>query len=337
MMMKQKNNLIPVAAFNLVVLAVVALLIKFGIIGEYNAGLLSLSAINVIVAIGLNVISGFTGQLALGHAGFMSIGAYAAAFCVMQLKLPFVIAIIIAGFITMLFGIIIGFPTLRLRGDYLAIVTLGFGEIIRVIMINLEGLTGGAAGLKGIPTFHPEISENPWVTFLWTTGFMVLIMVLTTNLIRSSHGRAIISIREDEVASGSMGIGVFRYKMLSFGVSTFIAGIGGGLYAFYMGYLNPTMFDFMKSVNFVVIVVFGGMGSVTGTFFAGYAITFLQEWLRFMKDYRLVFFALLIIVVMIFWPGGIMGNKEISLSKLIKTRNFKKSIHKDSGETKEEI
>lgn len=288
-------------------LVIVAVLIYLGIIDEYTAQILTFAAINVIIALSLNLISGFTGQLALGHAGFMAIGAYSTAALVMQLQAPIIVAILAGGIITAVFGFVIGFPTLRLKGDYLAIVTLGFGEIIRVLMINAEKITGGAAGLKGIPSFSKNYTLNPTVSFVWVFLFLIGIITLLNNLIKSSHGRAIISIREDEIASNAMGVNVFYLKMFSFTLSAFIAGIGGGLYALFFGYLNPTMFNFLKSCEFLVIVVLGGMGSILGTIVTGFILTYLQEFLRFLQDYRLVIYPLILIIIMLFKPNGLIG------------------------------
>jgi branched-chain amino acid transport system permease protein len=299
---------------SVVVFGTVFGLMMAGIIDDYTAQVLTQGAANVIVALSLNLISGFTGQLALGHAGFMAVGAYTTAFIVMRqpdLANPNVWfiapAILAGGLVTALFGLLIGFPTLRLKGDYLAIVTLGFGEIIRVIMINAEPITGGAAGLKDIPSFSNDMIWAPKISFAWVFGFMILTIILVNNLIKSSHGRAIISIREDEIASTSMGVNVFYYKMFAFTLSAFIAGVGGGLWALFFGYLNPTNFDFLRSCDFVVMVVLGGMGSITGTVATGFILTYLKEFLGFLQDYRLVIYPVLLILVMIFKPSGLIG------------------------------
>lgn len=304
------NKKMRIVGFSCLVFLVSVSLIYFGIINEYTAQILTFAAINVIIALSLNLISGFTGQLALGHAGFMAIGAYATAVLVMEFKVLNLPAIFAGGLVTAGFGFVIGFPTLRLKDDYLAIVTLGFAEIIRVLMINAEKITGGAAGLKGIPSFSNNMSLNPVVSFIWVFLFMIGSIVLISNLIRSSHGRAIISIREDEIASNAMGINVFYYKMFSFTLSAFIAGTGGGLYALFFGYLNPTMFNFLKSCDFLVIVVLGGMGSIVGTVATGFILTYLQEFLRFLQDYRLVIYPLILIVIMLFKPTGLIGLVE---------------------------
>lgn len=303
-----------------VVYAILSLLLYTGIINEYNGQLLILAGIYVIVSLSLNLITGFTGQLALGQAGLMAIGSYSAAIAMMKFGMPLFPSIISGGLVTALFGFLIGFPILSLRGDYLAIATLGFGEIIRVILVNMEGLTGGAAGLKGIPSFSDSgnFLFDAMIKFTWVYVFVVATLVMVSNLINSSQGRAIISIREDEIAAGSMGVNVAYYKMFSFTMSSFLAGIGGGLYAAYFGYLNPAMFGFLNSVNFVVIVVLGGLGSITGTVLAAIGFTYIQEWFRVFKDSRLVIFGLVLIGVMLFWPKGLMGKNEFSIVKFVK-------------------
>lgn len=317
---KRLFNPITLLAVSVITFVILAALMFTGIIDEYNGQLLTLAGIYVIISLSLNLITGFTGQLVLGMAGFMCVGAYTTAICIMRLHMPIVFALIIGGLVTTVFGIIIGFPTLRLRGDYLAVTTLGFGEIIRVIMINLGDLTGGAAGLKAIPSFYrsDDFVLNEVISFAWVFGFVILTIVIVSNLIKSSPGRAIISIREDEIASNSMGINVAYYKMLSFTLASFLAGIGGGLYAIYFGYLNPAMFGFMNSVNFVVIVVLGGLGSITGTIISGVAFTFIQEWLRIFEDFRLVIFGLALIIIMLFWPSGLMSMKEFSIVTFVR-------------------
>ncbi len=314
-MNKMVKNLIILSATSLIIFAILSLLILFGIIDEYNAQILTVAGMYCIVALSLNLITGFTGQLALGQAGFMCVGAYTTAIAMMKLGIPLFAAIIFGGLVAAVFGIIIGFPTLRMRGDYLAIATLAFGEIIRVLMVNLGDLTGGASGLKGIPSFSNtgNFIYDAIIKFAWVFGFVIITLFIISNLIKSSHGRAIISIREDEIASNSMGVNGAYFKMFSFTISSFLAGMGGGLYAIYFGYLNPDMFRFMNSVNFVVIVVLGGMGSITGTVISAVGFTYIQEWLRVFKDFRLVIFGLALIAVMLFWPRGLMGTREFSI------------------------
>ncbi|MEI8215515.1 MAG: branched-chain amino acid ABC transporter permease [Eubacteriales bacterium] len=314
-----KNRIFNTATLFIVSIVVFVILVAlqyFKIISEYNGMLLTLAGIYVIVALSLNLITGITGQFALGQAGFMCVGAYTTAIAIIRFSMPIPIALIMGGIMSALFGLAIGIPALRLRGDYLAITTLGFGEIIRVIMVNLDSLTGGAAGLKGIPPFSNtgNFVMDAIIEFTWVYVCAIIVMAVLYNLVNSSHGRAILSIREDEIASSSMGINVAYYKVFAFALSSFIAGIGGGLYAIFFGYLNPAMFGWLNSVNFVVILVLGGMGSLTGTIIAAVIFTYLQEWLRVFADFRLVVFGLALILLMIFWPRGLMGNKEISIT-----------------------
>jgi branched-chain amino acid transport system permease protein len=312
-------NTVTLLISSLVIFLVLLLLIYVGVIGEYYTHILILAIINTIIALGLNLIMGFTGQLVLGQAGFMMVGAYAAGIVLIRFNTPILFAVIFGGIIAALFGLIIGMPTLRLRGDYLAITTLGFGEILRVIIFNLDSLTGGASGLKGIPSFNNEdFRMNLIQGFIWVFWFCILTIVVISNLIKSSPGRAIISIKEDEIASNSMGINVSYYKMYAFMLSAFIAGVGGGFYALLTQYLDPKNTGFMTSVFFVVYVVFGGLGSITGTIISTVGLTFMQELLRFLGDYRLVIFGLLLVIMMIFWPKGLMGNKEFSFVKSVR-------------------
>ncbi len=317
-MKNRKFNTLTLIIVSTIIYIILVVLQYYKIIGEYNGMLLTLAGIYVIVSLSLNLITGVTGQFSLGQAGFMCVGAYTTAIAIIRFSIPIPIALILGGLMTALFGLAIGIPALRLRGDYLGITTLGFGEIIRVIMVNLDSLTGGAAGLKGIPPFSNtgNFVMDAIIEFSWVYISAILIMAVIYNLVNSSHGRAILSIREDEIAANSMGINVAYYKVFAFTVSSFIAGIGGGLYAIFFGYLNPAMFGWLNSVNFVVILVLGGMGSLTGTIIAAVVFTFMQEWLRVFADFRLVIFGLALILLMIFYPKGLMGNKEISITRI---------------------
>jgi branched-chain amino acid transport system permease protein len=338
--MSKKMNTIVSTLTVALFLIILNVLVMLRVIDEYTSQVLTIAGINVIIAVGLNLISGFTGQLALGHAGFMAVGAYTTAALMMKLSLPISLAVIGGALVSALFGFLIGLPTLRLRGDYLAIVTLGFGEIIRVIMINLPSLTGGPAGLKGIPTFTTDYFWRPVISFGLVYLVLTLVVVLLNNLLKSSHGAAIISIREDEIAANAMGINVFYYKIFAFTLSAFIGGLGGALYAPFFGYLSPNMFNFQKSVEFLIIVVLGGMGNLTGTVLAGISLTYLQEILRFLKDYRLVIYPVILIIVMIFQPSGIMGlfgNKEFSLTRLVSRLSGKQLSGEQSSDKAGEV
>ncbi len=295
----------------LVLYGAIAALISAGIITKYYLGILLTIGISVIMAVSLNLTTGMLGQLALGHAGFMGVGAYAAALFTIKSGLPetvaFPIALIIGGIFAALFGLIIGIPALRLKGDYLAIITLGFGEIIRVIIINLN-ITGGARGLRGIPRL---------TNFPYTFIVMVLVVAVIFTLGRSRHGRAILSIREDEVAAEASGIPTTYYKIFAFTLAAFFAGIAGGLYAHYVGVLDPKNFAFTKSIEYLVMVVLGGMGSVTGSIIAAIVLTMLPELLRSFSDYRMLIYSLVLILMMLFRPSGLMGTGEFSLTRTI--------------------
>lgn len=260
--------------------------------------------INIILALGLNLIIGFTGQFSLGHAGFMSIGAYCAA--ITLLKIPnmggLFLGMVIGAIITSIVALIVAIPTLRLRGDYLAIATLGFSEVIRIAIQNME-ITGGAAGLSSIPKL---------TTFPLVFIFIVISILVVHNFVRSSHGRACISVREDEIASESMGINTTKYKTLAFVIGAILASIAGALYASYFYVLKPSTFGFMKSIDILVIVVFGGMGSLSGSIFAAIVLGLINLFLQSYSEIRMIIYALAIILIMVYRPQGLFGNKEIT-------------------------
>jgi len=293
---------------------VVQILISTNVINSYLQATLATICINIILAASLNLITGFTGQFSLGHAGFMSIGAYICALILLRFPtLPGFLAGLLAGAVlAALVGILVGLPTLRLKGDYLAIATLGMSEIIRVVFTNLE-ITNGAAGLSGIPQF---------VNWFWLYLFSVGTVLLLLNFLNSSHGRACISIREDEMAAESVGISVTKYKVIAFTVGAFCAGIAGGLYASYFYFLKPGTFGFLKSIDVLVIVVLGGMGSMSGSILAAVLLALISTFLQSFPELRMVLYSLLLIVIMIFRPQGLMGSKEISLSTFGKLGKF---------------
>lgn len=289
----------------------IAGLTSAGVINPYYSGILVMVCINIILAVSLNLSTGFLGQLILGHAGFMSVGAYSAALFSLHSGLPTAVAFPLAlgfgGLVAAVFGVLIGVPALRLKGDYLAIITLGFGEIIRVIIINLK-FTGGARGLRGIPML---------TNFNWVYLLAVLTVVIIFAFIRSRHGRAVISIREDEIAAEASGINTTYYKLLAFVMSAFFAGIAGALYAHHIGILVPTKFDFNYSVEILVMVVLGGMGSITGSVISATVLTILPEALRDFASYRMLLYSIVLICVMLFRPSGLLGQYEFSLTRLV--------------------
>lgn len=308
-------------------------LIQTKTMNKYFIGIAILACIMIIMAMSLNIVAGFLGEMALGHAGFMAIGAYSSAsFSIALIKsgvvLPniviLVLAMIVGGIVAGIVGVLIGTPTLRLRGDYLGIVTIGFSEIIRIFFINFQP-TGGAAGLKGI-TKLVNFNNVYWIT--------IIIIILIFTFGRSKHGRATISIREDEIASEAAGIPTTRYKVLGFTLAAFFAGIGGALYAHYQAFLEPSKFGFMFSIEMFVIVVLGGLGSLTGSIISAIVLTILPEMLRGFAEYRLLVYSLVLIIMMIFRPQGIFGRSEFSLTKVIDSLILRKRTKNsvDGGE-----
>ena len=305
-----KNILIP-GCVAVAAVVIPGFLIFLGIIDAYTAQIITLAGINAIMAVSVNVVCGITGQLSLGQAGFMAIGSYTTILLTQTVGLPMPISIVAAALITVRFGILIGFPTLKLQGDYLAIVTLGFGEIIRVILVNLKSWTGGANGLR----FTTILAARADYAYFLIIGMLVCIIILLQNFIRSTYGRAILAVREDEIAANSSGIDVFKYKMIGFAVASCIAGIGGALYAPFIGFVKPDLASFNRSSDYLIFVVLGGMGSITGSIIAAFVLTSLQEFLRFLQDYRLLIYPLILIFVMLFRPQGLLGMKELSFVK----------------------
>ena len=267
------NKVVLPGTLAIVAAVVPFVLIQINLLDGYSAQILIMCAINAIMALSVNIICGITGQLSLGQAGFMALGGYATILLTDMAHLPLPVSIILAALITAFFGFLIGFPTLRLEGDYLAIVTLAFGEIIRVVLVNLKDLTGGPNGKQ----FNTTLTFFDGPAFFVITGILILIIILLQNFIRSTYGRAILAVREDEVAANANGIGVFKYKMIGFVIASFVAGIGGALYVSRIGFIKPDQASFTKSIDYLIFVVLGGMGSTTGAILAAYVLTFLQE------------------------------------------------------------
>src|SRR6266498_3201824 len=297
-------------------------LFGFGV-PPYYARVIMLAGINVILAVSLNLINGYTGQFSIGHAGFMAVGAYTSAMVSIHLgtrwvaamiplgvpppvahNVALVVALLAGGAAAAVAGYIVGLPSLRLRGDYLAIVTLGFGEIIRVVITNVDAV-GASRGLAGIP--H-------WSSPFWVLLGMLCVILVSLHLARSTHGRALFAIRDDEVAAEALGVDTTRYKVLAFALGSFFAGVAGGLFAHYLSYLNPNSFTFLKSIEVIAMVVLGGMGSVSGSVLAAILLTLLPEVLRPVKEYRMVIYSLMLIVLMITRPQGLFGSRELSLA-----------------------
>lgn len=265
--------------------------------------------INIILAVSLNLINGYTGQFSLGHAGFMAVGAYSAAFITTncgarllplfggQVWILFPVALLVGGFVAAVTGLLVGVPSLRLKGDYLAIVTLGFGEIIKVILQNIEAV-GGARGMIGIPAY---------TNLFWTFGLAALTIYVVWGLIHSTYGRGFIAVNDDEVAAEAMGINTTRYKIVAFVVGSFFAGLAGGIYAHFKQFLAPSGFDFTKSIEIVVMVILGGMGKNAGVVIAAILLTVLTESLRKFGDYRMIVYSALLILLMLTRPQGLFS------------------------------
>jgi len=346
--MKKRNITLTIVS---ILSLVVFLLYANKNLNSYEIRILNLCAIYAILGLSMNLINGFTGLFSLGHAGFMCVGAYTTALLTMtpenkamnfflepitsvlaNIELPFFLALLLAGLFSAIIAFLIGAPTLRLKGDYLAIATLGFSEIIRIIFTNTQNITNGPLGLKSIPNH-----TNLW----WSYGAMLFTIVVMVAIIKSSYGKAFKAIREDEIAAESMGINLFKHKVMSFVIGAFFAGIGGGLLGNLLGAINPNMFRFILTFNVLLIIVLGGMGSITGSVISAFVVTSGLEYLRvldesinlgFMKiegiaGLRMVVFSTLLMIVVIFFRNGLMGTNEFSWDKLInffKKRPFSK-------------
>lgn len=324
----------------------IVLLVMNTFMDPYPVRIINLCGIYVVLGLSMNLINGFTGLFSLGHAGFMAIGAYTVALLTMtaetkemnfymeplvpfllNINLPFILALFMGGVVAAIFGFLIGAPVLKLTDDYLAIATLGFSEIIRVVIINLQGITNGSLGLKGIPeTTNKFIADmlggRPKINILWAWGVAIFTIYLMKFLMEGSYGKAFKAIREDEIAARSMGINLFKHKVMSFTIGAFFAGVGGGLLGVSLGTINPALFKFALTFNILLIVVLGGMGNIAGTVVSAIVITVAMEGLRFLDGamnlgfmttpalpgLRMVVFSLALMLVVIFRKDGFMKN-----------------------------
>jgi branched-chain amino acid transport system permease protein len=345
-----KNNKILNIA--LIVIIFLLLIVANGNLDSYVVRILNLCAIYSVLGLSMNLINGFTGMFSLGHAGFIAVGAYTTALLTMSEKvktqnffmeplmapfnsisIPFLPALLIAGLLSAFIAFLIGAPALRLKGDYLAIATLGFAEIIRIVLNNAQSLTNGALGLRGIPRA---------TNLYWSFGVAIVTIIILISLIKSSYGRALKAIREDEIAAESMGINLFKHKTIAFTIGAFFAGVGGGLLGNLMGTIDPNMFKFVLTFNILLIIVIGGMGSITGTVISAFIVTILGELLRFLdmeKEFnfgfisfngipglRMVVFSVILMVIVLFFRNGIMGTKEFSWKFLFKKTTTDESL-----------
>jgi branched-chain amino acid transport system permease protein len=274
-------------------------------IDPYTMQILVNIGIGIILALGLNIIVGLTGQLSLGHAAFMSVGAFSGALLTIKTGIPFFLTILLSGLITAAVAAAIGWPILRLTGDYLAICTLGFAEIVKVVFLNLE-VTNKALGLT-VPTPRTVLSMPVTVLIV-----VILVIIASAFIENSRFGRALKAIRDDEIAAESMGINIARYKIQSFAVSAFMAGIGGCLYAHFLGYINPSDFGFLKSIDMLSMIVLGGLGSIPGAVFGASLLSAAPEFLRFMSQYRMLVYGALLVFLMVFRPNGLLGGVDFA-------------------------
>ncbi|MGE4588294.1 MAG: branched-chain amino acid ABC transporter permease [Acidaminococcaceae bacterium] len=309
---------------------------------SYIRRIVNLCMVYAIIGLSMNLTNGFTGQFSLGQAGFMAIGAYVVGIftvpvalrpavfyaapmnpLIADIYMPLWLALIVGGLLAALVAFLIGTPVLRLRGDYLAVATLGFSEIIRIVITNAQTITNGALGIKDIPTLND-------VRYIFV--FTAVIFIFVAALVNSSYGRAFKAIREDEIAAEAMGIDLFKHKCLAFMISAFFAGIGGGLYGALLGTVDPKNFLFTLTYNFLLIIVLGGMGSITGSMIGAVLVTAGLEFLRvfdepldlfgmsiplFRPGFRMVIFSVLLMVLVLFWRHGIMGTREFTWDKFI--------------------
>ncbi len=284
----------------------------------YIEGILIQSCYTLLIVLGLSILTGYTGMFSFGHAGFVCIGAYVSVLCTMAFGLPYLLALLIAGLVAMLFGAALGRITLGLKGDYFCIATLGVGEAIRLIFNNLNinfnvgGRTFVLDGAKGIASIPLH------TTFPVALVIVVFFLTATALLMNSKHGRNMLAVREDELAAQLTGINTFRSKMLAMCMSALYAGIAGGMLAHYFGYLQPKMFMMVKSTEYTIMVIFGGMGSITGSVLGTVLLCALPELLRAVGDWRLVFYGLAVIIIMIVRPKGLMGGKELPVGKILR-------------------
>ena len=331
----KKKNIISIA----IVIGILLLLLVLNItLDNYKLRIINLCGIYAVLALSMNLVNGFTGLFSLGHAGFMAVGAYTVAILTMppvmkemnfymkpmvssllNLEVPFLFALLMGGVVAAVFGFLIGAPVLKLTDDYLAIATLGFSEIIRIVIINLQTVTNGSLGLKGIPQINNDFiagifNVTPRINLFWSWGTAIITVIFLRSLMKGSYGKALKAIREDEIAARAMGINLFKHKVLSFTIGSFFAGIGGGLLAASLGTIDPTLFKFVLTFNILLMVVLGGMGNISGTVVAAVVVTVAMEFLRFLDSsinlgfmttpalpgLRMVVFSLILILVVIF-------------------------------------
>lgn len=297
----RKNDLMVFVACA-VLYAVVQGLISLEIIDPFWELNIVMICINIILAVSLNLINGYTGQFSIGHAGFMAVGAYMGAVVTMMWELPFAVGIIVATISAGVLGALIGLPTLRLNGDYLCIATLGLGEIIRICILNIE-YVGGASGLMGIPR------ETTFTNVFW---IMIAVIFFIKNFKNSSYGRCCLAIRENEIAADTMGINTTKYKVMAFTLGAAFAGTAGCMFSHYFFIAHPASFTFMRSFDVLTMVVLGGLGSMSGSIVGAFLLTGLSAVLSDFPEWRMIIYSITMIVLMLYRPQGLFGNEELS-------------------------
>jgi len=318
----KKNNYVSYAIWFLVFALIwIANLPQFAeVFDQYVFAIIIYTGINIVLAVSLNLVNGFTGQFSMGHAGFMSVGGYVSALLSLYFigegestlsaftqGIYFIGFLLAGGLCAAVAGLVVGLPSLRLKGDYLAVVTLGFGEIIRVILLNIN-YAGGARGLPGIPQLS---------SFGFVYSAVAVTIFVVSRYINSSHGRVLLSVRDDEVAAEAMGVNCTKGKVRAFTIGAFFAGVAGGLYAHYLRFLIPSAFDFNRSFEIIIMVVLGGLGSISGSVIAAILLTVIREALRPLQeftqiDFRMIIYSLFLIILMLTRPNGLFGTREIT-------------------------
>lgn len=294
--------------FSLIIFAALQGLISGNFLDPFWQLNIIVICINIIMSVSLNLINGYTGQFSLGHAGFMAIGAYTGAVLSVNFHVPFAAGLIIAFIAAAIVGCLIGLPTMRLSGDYLAIATLGLGEIIRIVIMNVN-YVGGAAGFMGIPKA---------TNFAWAFFVMLFVVFFIKNYVNSSYGRACVAIRENEIAAEAMGINATKYKVLAFTIGAGFAGVAGCLFAHTFYIIHPSSFTFLASFNYLIMVVMGGMGSITGSIAGAFILTTISALLSNWPELRMSIYALILIGLMFYRPQGLFGNIEITSLPIFK-------------------
>lgn len=312
----------------LILLVYITTLVLFStVINDYYIGIVATVLINIILTVSLNLVTGFLGQLALGHAGFMAIGAYTSAIITTYFNINgfilFPLSILISGILAAIMGVLIGIPALRLRGDYLAIITLAFGEVIKNVILNVK-ITGGARGFSKIKTYVKDGDLNNLVNFSVIFWICIFTIFVVSRLIKSRHGRAIISIREDEIAAEASGINTTYYKIFAFSLGAFFAGIAGALFAHNSTLLDPNNFNYNYSIEMVIMVVLGGMGNILGSVISAIFLTTLPQILSDFATYRLLIYSLLLVFIMLLKNSATFVKINNNITNTLKKISFKK-------------